>query len=73
MVTACQAVEYGERGWKVFAYCPGFTVSNMSEYNKEEHGAKPTSEGARPMVGLLNGKRDGEHGSFVHGEGRYAW
>lgn len=30
MVTACQAYELGQRGWKVFIYCPGFTVSNLS-------------------------------------------
>ncbi len=57
MITACQSVEYGPKGWKVFCFCPGFTVSNLSNMNKAENGAKPTSEGARPMVDILNGKR----------------
>jgi len=73
MVTACQAVEFGEQGFKVFAYCPGYTVSNLGPYNKAELGAKPTSEGAAPMVELLNGGRDEEHGKFVHGAGQYPW
>lgn len=73
MITACQAIEYGDQGFKVFAYCPGFTASGMSEYNKEEFGAKPTSEGAKPIVGLLDGKRDDEHARFVHSAGVYTW
>ncbi|KAJ4986590.1 short chain dehydrogenase [Stagonosporopsis vannaccii] len=73
MVTACQAVEYGDQGWKIFAYCPGFTVSSISEYNKEEFGAQPTNLAAKPMVDLLEGKRDAEHGLFVHSEGLYVW
>ena len=41
MLTACQAREYGGRGWKVFCFCPGFTVSNLGPFNKAELGAKP--------------------------------
>jgi NAD(P)-dependent dehydrogenase (short-subunit alcohol dehydrogenase family) len=73
MITACQAVEYGEMGFKVFVYCPGFTVSNLGPYNKAENGAKPTSEGAAPMVKILNGERDEEHGKFLHATGQYPW
>lgn len=73
MVTACQSVEYGDLGWKVFAFCPGFTASNLSEMNKEELGAKPTSEGARPIVDIINGKRDSEHGGYLNIGGQYSW
>ena len=73
MITACQAVDFGPLGFKVFAFCPGFTVSNLSPLNIAESGAKPTSEGAVPMVSILNGKRDAEHGGFLHGEGQYPW
>ncbi len=41
--------------------------------NTVDNGAKPTSEGAAPMVDILNGKRDGEHGGFLHGDGQYPW
>ncbi len=73
MVMACQAVEYGKEGFKVFAYCPGFCVSNLGPQNKSEFGAKPTSEGAAPMVDILNGKRDAEHAGFLHETGQYPW
>jgi NAD(P)-dependent dehydrogenase (short-subunit alcohol dehydrogenase family) len=71
MVTAEQAMEYGPLGWKLFSFCPGFTVSNLSHMNTAEMGAKPTSEGAAPMVDILNGMRDGEHGGYLKGEGQY--
>jgi NAD(P)-dependent dehydrogenase (short-subunit alcohol dehydrogenase family) len=73
MVTACQAVEYGGLGFKVFVYCPGFTVSNLGPHNNAENGAKPTSEGAAPIVKILNGERDAEHGRFLHETGQYPW
>jgi len=73
MITACQAVEYGELGFKVFAYDPGNTVSNLGPYGKLELGAKPTSEGAAPIVKILNGERDEEHGKFLHGAGQHPW
>ena len=73
MVTACQAVEYGGLGFKVFVYCPGFTVSNLGPHNNAENGAKPTSEGAAPIVKILNGERDAEHGGFLHETGQYPW
>ncbi|EME39003.1 hypothetical protein DOTSEDRAFT_139568 [Dothistroma septosporum NZE10] len=73
MVTVNQAVEFGDRGVKVFAYCPGFTVSNLSGMNTAESGAKPTSEGAAPIVEILEGKRDAEHGRFLKEGGQYDW
>ncbi|KAF2465447.1 NAD(P)-binding protein [Lindgomyces ingoldianus] len=73
MITACQSVDYGPLGWKVFAFCPGFTVSNLSEQNTAANGAKPTSEGAAPIVDILNGKRDGEHGGYLHVDGQHPW
>lgn len=73
MVTAIQAVEYGPLGWKVFAFCPGFTASNISPLNTIEAGAKPTSEGASPIIDILAGKRDGEHGCFLSPGGQFSW
>ncbi|KAI4690650.1 uncharacterized protein J4E88_002122 [Alternaria novae-zelandiae] len=49
--------EYGPKGWK----------------NKPEHGAKPTSEGAKPMVAILEGERDEECGGFLKAEGGWPW
>ena len=72
MVTACDWVEYGP-AIKVFAYCPGFTVSNLGPQNKAEHGAKPTAEAVMPLIDVLEGKRDGEAGLFLHNTGIYPW
>ncbi|KAH7079775.1 hypothetical protein FB567DRAFT_607231 [Paraphoma chrysanthemicola] len=73
MITACQIVEYHEKGWKVFLYCPGFTESNLSPLARVEKGAHPTSEGARPMVDMLNGNRDAEAGRFLTIGGEHPW
>lgn len=74
MVSACQAVEYGPLGWKVFCYNPGFTASNLSEMNRVENGAKPTSEGAKPIVDMLTGERDEDHGKFCNVDrGYHPW
>ncbi|KAF1947325.1 NAD(P)-binding protein [Clathrospora elynae] len=73
MLTACQAYEYGEKGWKVFCFCPGFTESGIGPMNKVEYGAKPTSEGAAPMVEILKGERDAEHGGFLKAGGVWPW
>ena len=59
--------------FKVFSYCPGFTISDLSPHNIEANGAQPTSEGARPMLAILKGERDAEHGGFLHGSGTYEW
>ena len=73
MITACQWVEYGPQGFKVFAFCPGFAVSNLSHMNKLESGAKPTDEAVRPLVDIIEGKRDGEAGKFLNATGLYPW
>lgn len=73
MVTACQIVEYHEKGWKIFLYCPGFTESSLGPNNKIEKGAKPVSEGAHPIVDMLNGVRDAEAGKFLTIGGENPW
>ena len=72
MVTACDWVEYGP-AIKVFAYCPGYTVSNLGPQNKAELGAKPTAEAVKPLIDVLEGKRDDEAGLFLHDTGIYPW
>ncbi|MCJ1379609.1 hypothetical protein MMC17_002711 [Xylographa soralifera] len=74
MVAACQWDEFGEEGFKIFIYGPGFTESNLSAYNKVEMGAKPTSEAAVPIVAMLNGERDEDDGKFVeYGHESFPW
>lgn len=73
MVHACQVAEYERLGFKIFAYTPGFTVSNLGPMNNVENCAQPTSEGAWPIAPLLNGDRDAEHGKLLHKGGQYLW
>ena len=76
MVAACQWYEYGGEGdgFKVFMYGPGFTESNFSARNKVDKGAKPTSEGAAPVVAMVHGERDGDEGKFVEfGQESFPW
>ncbi len=73
MVTACQWVEYGKEGIKVFAYDPGFTISNLSAHNKAENGARSAEESASSLVDVIEGKRDDEAGMFLHNTGIYPW
>lgn len=73
MVTACQWVEYGPAGIKVFAYDPGFTQSSLGPQNKAENGAKPASEAVMPLIDVLEGRRDHEAGKFLHNTGVYPW
>jgi NAD(P)-dependent dehydrogenase (short-subunit alcohol dehydrogenase family) len=73
MITACQCYEYREKGWKIFNFCPGFTESNLGPHNTAGNGAKPTSEGARPMLAILAGERDAEHGGYLNGTEKKTW
>ncbi|KAF2871210.1 hypothetical protein BDV95DRAFT_494952 [Massariosphaeria phaeospora] len=73
MVTACQFAEYEPRGWKVFAYDPGFTVSKLGPHNTAENGARVAGESVAPLVRLLEGARDAENGGFLHNTGSWPW
>lgn len=84
MLVCCQFVEYGlgvkQQGGeevqgrvKVFAYDPGFTVSNLSEANKKEHGARSAEETVGSLMDVVEGKRDGDVGKFIHNTGEYPW
>ena len=73
MLSACQAMEYQKDGIKVFIYSPGYTESNLGPRNKVEQGAKPTDEAVRPLVDILEGKRDHEAGLNLYSEGVHPW
>lgn len=75
MVTANQYAQFGdgEMGAKVFAYDPGFTVSNLGPHNNEGSGARAVSESVKPLMDVLEGKRDEENGKFLHNTGQWEW
>lgn len=70
MLVACDSWEYEKAGFKVFAYCPGYVVSDLAGMK----GAKikagiPTPEGsARGLLSIGEGERDMDAGKFLHGE-----
>lgn len=73
MVTACQLVEYEPFGVKVFLYDPGFTQSSLGPHNTAENGARAVAESVRPLVDVLEGKRDNETGRILHNTGVFPW
>lgn len=73
MLSVCQVWEHGKLGIKTFMFCPGFTESDLSPMAKVENGAKPVAEGARPIVEIIEGKRDGEEGKFLIDGGVAEW
>jgi NAD(P)-dependent dehydrogenase (short-subunit alcohol dehydrogenase family) len=48
MATACQMVDYEDKGIKVCAYDPGFTISNLGGHNTEENGARKVELSVAP-------------------------
>jgi NAD(P)-dependent dehydrogenase (short-subunit alcohol dehydrogenase family) len=74
-ITAAQSVVYGKEGIKIFAFSPGFVVSNLGPHNTKANGAVPAEEAARPIVKILEGERDGEEArdGFLRGRGQCAW
>lgn len=79
MLAACDAWEYGKKGFKVFAYCPGYVISDLAGMReaKEKSGfAKQPDGSARGLLLIAEGNRDQEHGRFLHDEQpgqTYAW
>lgn len=78
MLAACDAWEY-EGKIKVFAYCPGYVITDLAGQRevKESAGIAKSPEGsARGLLLIAEGKRDGENGGFLHDEKvgeRYPW
>jgi NAD(P)-dependent dehydrogenase (short-subunit alcohol dehydrogenase family) len=78
MIAACDAWEYKDKV-KVFAYCPGYVVTDLAGMRepKEKAGVAKSPEGsARGLLVIAEGKRDEENGLFLHDEGAgelYPW
>ena len=70
MLVACDAWQY-EGKMKVFAYCPGYVITDLAgqRAEKEKAGhAKSPDGSARGLLNIADGKRDDEHGMFLHDE-----
>lgn len=66
-------VEGAKKQIKIFCYDPGFTVSNLSAYNKLEAGARSAKDTVVSIIDVVDGKRDDEVGKFIHNTGGYPW
>jgi NAD(P)-dependent dehydrogenase (short-subunit alcohol dehydrogenase family) len=73
MVTACQKADLEEKAIKVCAYDPGFTVSNLGPFTKEEFGARKVELSVAPLVDVLEGKRDEDADKLMHNTGTFDW
>lgn len=62
-----------QKNMKIFCYDPGFTVSNLGEYNKKEFGARSAEDTVLSIMEVIEGKRDDEAGKFIHNTGGYPW
>ena len=70
MLAACDAWQY-QRKIKVFAYCPGYVITDLAgmRESKEKAGIAKSPDGsARGLLAIAKGKRDEENGLFLHDE-----
>lgn len=75
MATAWQIRKFAvsDPAFKIFAYSPGFVVSNLGPLNNTDNGAEPTLVGAAPLVRVVDGKRDADVGKFLHRDEVVEW
>lgn len=77
MVAACEYSKYKAKGLKVFAFCPGFVVSNLrgpSEEMRNPGGlAGDPQVSGQSILSILQGERDTNVGKFIHKDGLYDW
>lgn len=73
MLSVGQAWEYGRVGIRTFVLCPGFVESNLVDFARVEKGARPVAEGVGVVVDVIEGRRDGEEGSFLVDGGVAEW
>lgn len=79
MLTAYDYVHLGDKGVKVWSFCPGFVVTNLTgtgEKGVQERiarGAGSPKESARGLLDIVEGKRDADVGKFIHRDGVYGW
>ncbi|KAH8763351.1 short chain dehydrogenase [Hyaloscypha sp. PMI_1271] len=79
MLAACHHVELGPKGIKVWAFDPGYVVTNLSGTGEKgiqeriANGAGDPKESAEGIVDCVDGRRDNDVGKFVHKDGFYLW
>ena len=77
MVAIKEWKDFSEKGLKVFAFCPGFVVSNLRGTSEEARtgwgkAGDPMVSG-ETLLSIIEGRRDADDGKFVHKDGVYPW
>ncbi|ORY13405.1 hypothetical protein BCR34DRAFT_268744 [Clohesyomyces aquaticus] len=74
MLSACQNFHYKDFGCKVWSFCPGFVVTDLTgaedRQNRINRGAESSETSARGILEIVEGKRDGEVNQFVERYGK---
>lgn len=77
MIALQELREFGDKGLKVFPMCPGFVRSNLRGQSEEERSgwgnAGDPEVAGETILSIIQGKRDGDVGTFVHKNGVYPW
>jgi NAD(P)-dependent dehydrogenase (short-subunit alcohol dehydrogenase family) len=77
MLMACNYVDYGKMGIKVFSVCPGYVVTSLTGENDRENrikrGAGSPAVSAETILSVVDGRRDADNGRIVHKDGTYPW
>ncbi|KAF2120387.1 short chain dehydrogenase [Lophiotrema nucula] len=78
MLTTCQSYNYKDDGFKVWTYCPGFVITDLTGKDhrkwREENGADSSETSAQGILEIVEGKRDGEVNCFVQRYGKqFPW
>ena len=78
MLTTCQHKELKDFGCKVWCYCPGFVITNLTGEEdlqwRKDLGAGSSETSAQGILEIVEGKRDSEVGGYITRYGKsYPW
>ncbi|RFU26405.1 hypothetical protein B7463_g9931, partial [Scytalidium lignicola] len=79
MLAACHHALYGkgEQGIKIWTFCPGYVITNLTGAEEREKrkkaGALGADTSAKSLLAVVEGERDADVGAFIHGAGKYPW
>ena len=76
MLTAYQYDQLKQFGFKIWAFCPGYVVTDLGRdrETRQKQGIESSETSAKALLEIVEGKRDAEVGQFVgrYGE-KYSW
>lgn len=77
MLTAYQYARLRQDGFKIWAYCPGYVTTDLTNDREMREGneyCESSETSAQGILEIVRGERDGEAGKFITKKGReYPW